>query len=128
MARPVVLDASAVMAVANAEPGAERVTPLLGGALISAVNTVEFMQKLVVQGLPIALPRLFLHSCRIEVVPLDLSLAARTAELLSTTRPFGLSFVDRACLALALARDAVVVTANRAWRELDLGLEIEVIR
>jgi PIN domain nuclease of toxin-antitoxin system len=50
------------------------------------------------------------------------------AELRSITRPFGLSLGDRACLALAIERKAAVYTTDRAWKNLDLGIEIEVIR
>jgi PIN domain nuclease of toxin-antitoxin system len=35
---------------------------------------------------------------------------------------------DRACLALAIERKAAVYTTDRAWKNLDLGIEIEVIR
>jgi uncharacterized protein with PIN domain len=46
-----VLDASAILAVINAEPGAEKLTPdLLAGAVGSAVNLAEVQTKLVSRG------------------------------------------------------------------------------
>ena len=44
------------------------------------------------------------------------------------TRPLGLSLGDRACLALAIQRKAVVYTTDAAWKNLNLGIEIKVIR
>jgi len=49
-------------------------------------------------------------------------------ELIAQTRPFSLSLGDRACLALALQRQATVYTTGRAWKNLDLGIKVEVIR
>ncbi len=45
-----------------------------------------------------------------------------------STRSIGLSLADRACLALALQSKAAVLTADRAWAGLVLGLDIQVIR
>ncbi len=47
----VVLDASAVLAVLNGEPGAGEVLPHLPGAYLSAVNAAEVAGKLVDGGL-----------------------------------------------------------------------------
>jgi len=47
----VVLDASAILAVINSEPGAEKLTPdLLARAVGSAVNLAEVQTKLVSSG------------------------------------------------------------------------------
>jgi PIN domain nuclease of toxin-antitoxin system len=48
--------------------------------------------------------------------------------LIDQTRHFGLSLGDRACLALAMERKATVYTTDKVWKNLDLGIEIVVIR
>jgi PIN domain nuclease of toxin-antitoxin system len=48
--------------------------------------------------------------------------------LREATRAAGLSLGDRLCLAAARARQARVLTADRSWAGLDVGVEIEVIR
>ena len=54
---------------------------------------------------------------------------ARVAgELIKRTKPFALSLGDRACLALAMERRTTVYTTDRAWKNLELGIPIEVIR
>lgn len=64
----------------------------------------------------------------LEVVPFTTADAARTAALLPHTQPLGLSFGDRACLALAQARQLPALTADRAWAALDCGIPIRLIR
>jgi PIN domain nuclease of toxin-antitoxin system len=39
-----------------------------------------------------------------------------------------LALADRACLATAMIRGCTVVTADRAWGALRLGVDVEVIR
>lgn len=51
-----------------------------------------------------------------------------TGELRLATKPQGLSLGDRACLALAQARNAIALTADRYWTMLDIGIEVERIR
>jgi PIN domain nuclease of toxin-antitoxin system len=40
----------------------------------------------------------------------------------------GLSLADRACLALAIALNAPVYTADRKWKNLNVGISIRMIR
>jgi PIN domain nuclease of toxin-antitoxin system len=44
------------------------------------------------------------------------------------TRSGGLSLADKACLALGRATGLAVLTADKVWMELGLGLEIRLIR
>jgi ribonuclease VapC len=71
-----------------------------------------------------------LDNLRLERVPFDERLAYRAGMLLPQTRAAGLSFGDRACLALALQLDAKAMTADRAWSRIAdaVGVEIELIR
>jgi ribonuclease VapC len=48
--------------------------------------------------------------------------------LRASSRAFGLSLCDRACLALAQSLALPALTADRSWARLDLGIAIEVIR
>jgi PIN domain nuclease of toxin-antitoxin system len=50
------------------------------------------------------------------------------AGLVPLTRKAELSLADRACLALALDLGGRPVTADRAWREIDVGLSVTLIR
>ncbi len=50
----VVMDASAVLALVRDEPGADKVTPHVGRAAISAVNLQEVVKELLLSGLDAA--------------------------------------------------------------------------
>lgn len=125
----VVLDASALLAMLRKEPGAARVGEMLEGALISAVNWSEVAGHYTRRGVDDQSVRNTLIALPIIVVPATADHALDAATLLPGTRAAGLSLGDRFCLALARAEGRPVLTADRAWAELDLeGVEIELVR
>ena len=62
------------------------------------------------------------------VTPLDEPTATRVGALREATRPRGLSLGDRACIALAEKLGLPALTADHAWADLDLGVEVVLIR
>jgi PIN domain nuclease of toxin-antitoxin system len=64
----------------------------------------------------------------VRVVEYDAGQAHITASLRPATKPLGLSLGDRACLSLALARQAAVLTGDRDWCKLKLGVEVLLFR
>ncbi len=121
-----VLDASAVLAVMLDESGATAVE--LDGALVSTVNWTEVAQRLVPLGVePRVLTARALAS-GLHIVPFDLEQAERAAALFVPTRAAGLSLGDRACLALGQVAGGQVVTADRAWVGLDVGVDVVLVR
>lgn len=124
----VVVDSSVLLAVAFDEPGAEAAAVALPGATISAVNASEVVAKFVEQGASREEAAESLDDFELRVAPFDRALAVSAGLLRPATRRAGLSLGDRACLALALLRDWPVITADRAWAELDIGVKVQVIR
>jgi ribonuclease VapC len=120
-----VLDASAVLALVRAEPGAEVVAEAIGGAICSAVNWGEAAEKILAAGGDPAVVRARLEALGAELVQYDVAQAEETARLRQPTRLAGLSLGDRACLALGRLRGLPVLTADRAWDDLE-NLEVEV--
>jgi ribonuclease VapC len=124
----VVLDASAAVALAHGEPGAEAVEPLVNGSCISTVNWSEVARVcLAVERDPEAL-RALLADAGCRTVDFTVDDATAAARLWRATRDAGLSLADRACLALAARLAVPAVTADRAWAELDVGVEVVVVR
>ena len=123
-----VLDSSAVLAVINAEPGAEYVIEMLDGALLSAVNHAEVVTKLVERGVTRDLARSTVLKIGVQVVEFGIDLADRTGELRRQTRHLGLSLADRACLALAESEGLPAVTADKKWASANLGIDVRIIR
>ncbi len=123
-----VLDSSAVLAVMNAEPGADAVIAVMADSMISTVNISEVIAKLVERGTTLDRARSSLRSFDLVIADFDLPLAETAGELRRSTKKAGLSIGDRACLALALRESAPVLTTDRAWAGLDLGIEVQIIR
>ena len=125
----IVLDASAILAVIIGEPGQEKLSPsLLADAVISTVNLAEVQGKL--ESLGWTPDEAWEDSTGLlrEAIPFTEPHARAAGELLAQTRSLGLSLGDRACLALGIALNAPVYTADRTWKKLKPGIPIHVIR
>lgn len=126
--RAYLLDASALLALFLQEDGWGKVEQVLGAAAISAVNLAEVVGKLHDRGASRDTIALNVADANLRVLVFDEPTAIRAAELRQQTRKLGLSLADRACLATAEASGRVVITADRAWSGLALGIAIEFIR
>lgn len=130
----VVLDASALLAYLMAEPGAEEVKRALTRiAAIGTVNYAEVLSKISDAGQDVdkAADRLTQHGLTgtaLLVLPLDEPQAREIARLRRQTRAKALPLGDRACLALGRALGLPVLTADRLWQSLKLGVEVRLIR
>jgi PIN domain nuclease of toxin-antitoxin system len=125
----IVLDASAILAIINSEPGAEKLTSeLLAKAVCSTVNLAEVQAELVSRGWPTNDAWEDATSPIGLAVPFSQEHAKVAGRLVALTRPLGLSLVDRACLALGVCLKAPVYTAEALWGKLKLGVRIHVSR
>ncbi len=127
MAR-VVLDASAILAFLHRETGAEAVREVMTDALVSTVNVAEVVAKLVERKMPARQSCEVVAGLTCRQVAFDTDLAYRTGILRGQTARLGLSLGDRACLALAERERLAVLTADRAWSELELDVDVELLR
>jgi ribonuclease VapC len=123
-----VLDASAVLALLHSEPGADAVVEALEHAAISTVNWWEVCQRSIAHAVDISDLRTDTEALGVQLMPFTVEDAEHAAELWSATRNLGLSLGDRACLGLARRLERPALTADRAWLDLDLGVEIRAIR
>ncbi|MEM1310629.1 MAG: type II toxin-antitoxin system VapC family toxin [Cyanobacteria bacterium P01_H01_bin.153] len=123
-----VLDASALLALVNQEPGQDIVAEVLAQACVSALNASELVAKLTDQSLSEAEVQEVLAALNLQIVAFDERQGLMAGYLRSQTKHLGLSLGDRTCLALGLLQQCKVITADKAWAKLDLGIEIQVIR
>ena len=128
MTDKIVFDSSAILALLKMEQGHEIVAENLERAIVSSVNFSEvvtvldrkgFGQEQVIKSLK----ETFLH-----IEDFDTEQAIVAARLDEITKAHGLSFGDRACLALAKSKNLPVLTADKVWKELELSVEVQLIR
>jgi PIN domain nuclease of toxin-antitoxin system len=123
-----VLDSSALLALLDAETGADKVAAVLMDAVIGTVNLAEVHSKLSERGQFGRQALVELLSVMEEVAPFTEEHAAITGHLRASTRHLGLSLGDRACLALGIALGVPVYTADGDWAKLQLPCVVRPIR
>ena len=124
----IALDASALLAFLFREHGHKRVAEIVDYACLSTVNLSEVLARFVRDGHDSNAVVAQIAATSIEIVPFGAQDAAIAASLVPTAQPLGLSFGDRACIALALSRNLKAVTADRIWSKLEVGVTIEIVR
>lgn len=124
----VVLDTSVVLVLLLDEPGADVVMEVLSDGVLSAVNLAEVLSKLTDRGADASGLTDDLVAAGMWVEPMTVTDAAEVAELRRIDQGRLLSLGDRCCLALGCRLAVPVLTADRAWSELDAGVEVQQVR
>jgi ribonuclease VapC len=123
-----VLDSSAILAFFQKEQGWEKVSAALPDGIVSSLILAEVVTRLTLGGGAPAQIIAVWDDLQLVVEPFDDGRARVAGLIVGKTRPFGLSLADRACLALALELGLPAITADRAWRDVKLGVEVVLIR
>ncbi|MER8595370.1 type II toxin-antitoxin system VapC family toxin [Mesorhizobium sp. M1182] len=126
--KPYVMDSSAALAILLNEQGTDNALGFALDAQCSSVNAAEIIAKLIDKGRSMEQAADDLASLGMPIAVFDDAMGIAAGQLRQLTRHRGLSLGDRACLALAIRENAIAVTADRDWGDLDVGCKIELIR
>lgn len=129
----VVLDASAVLALLQDEPGAKRIAEVLdtdpGGRLVmSVVNLAEVYWKVRCKGGSVAAVAQALQRLRIELFHATEEDARSSATIVATAESKGISLGDRCCLALGARLGFPVLTTDQRWARLKVPMLVILAR
>jgi ribonuclease VapC len=122
----VLLDASAVLAWLQREPGGAEVKHLMDGGFVTAANWSEVLQKVRQHGGDSDEVSLLLRALGLRVIDVTRADGERAAQLWNRSNP--LSLADRLCLAMAHRLGLPAVTAESRWTQSDSGVDVRVIR
>ena len=124
------LDASALIALYYQETGNAIVRAAVSeGAAINTANLCEVASRLLDDGVRSRAVSILIDSVNLDVILVNQQVAMLAAEYRSATRHIGLSLGDRLCLATAKLYGLPALTADQAWRTLEIpNLTVEFIR
>src|SRR3546814_11981268 len=123
-----VLDASAVLAVIQEEPGAERIEAHLDTGCISAVTLAEIVGKLQDRGLGDNEIDELIALLDLDKRVLDKEGAVFMGKLRQSTKVAGLSLGERSCLALAHYPGRTALNMARARQSYKIDVATEFTR
>ena len=132
MSQVTVLDASAILAFLQSEPGDEIVRQALQDdqCLVSAANHSEVIAKAIDRGADALALQVVLAELGYTIVDVKAEDGTQAGLMRNITRKIGLSLGDRLCLATAQRLQARVLTADRPWLTVApaLGIHVQCIR
>lgn len=124
-----VLDASALLALIHEEPGADLVAAAMDGSIVGTPNLAEVIGKLVDVQIDASAVRQLVVAAGVTIAALTADDAELVGALRAITGGQQLSLGDRCCLALAIrSTPPIVMTADHVWADLELPIEVRLIR
>lgn len=125
-----VIDASALLAFLKDESvSLHDLESLLPKSLISSVNACEVATVMLRLGIPFGTIEELIDETVGQIIPFNKEHYLLAASLYKTTKQYGLSLGDRACLALAQQTNLPVYTSDQIWRKLKIeNIQINIIR
>ncbi len=132
MSAVTVLDASAILAFLQGEPGEEMLRLALQSnrCVVTAANQSEVIAKILDSGVEAEAITTMMGQLAYTVIDITAEDGEFSGWMRNQTRTIGMSVGDRLCLAAAKRLKTAVLTSDRPWLTMaqPLGLDIRCIR
>jgi len=129
MSNIIVFDSSAFIALLAKEKGFETIQTHLRNAVISSVNVAEIYKYCIdVQKLTESECQDIIAMSGIKIIDFDEKQSLITAKIYPTTKKYGLSIGDIACVSLAIINNCPIITCDRIWKNIKLNVEFIMVR
>lgn len=122
------IDSSALLAMMQDAPGGSLVGVKLHHSAISALNLSQVLEYCCEHGIEAEGMVENLVALGLRIEPFGLDDARKVAEITRENPGSSLGLGDLACLALAARLEVPALTADRSWLEVEIGVEIRVLR
>ena len=122
-----VVDTTAVLAIARGEDGAEEAEQRARGGLLGMATFVEAAARGEELGFETSTTLALISRLGLTLAPVDRATADQAAALWKA-RKQNLSLGDRLCIGLARASGLPVLTGDRRWTSLELGVSVVLFR
>ena len=110
------------------EPGGEQIGRILTDSAVTSVNLAEVVARFTELDMPDDDIAKIVDGLDCEIVAVSREVGLLGGLLRASTRRRGLSLGDRICLAFAKIEGLPVYTADRPWADLDIGVDVRLIR
>ncbi len=125
----IVLDASALIALFAKENGYLKIKQHMKDGIISSVNIAEVYKFCIeTQKLTEDEAKALVTLSDIKIVDFCSAQALISANIITHTKPYGLSLGDRSCIALAMLKNYPILTCDTIWQKLDLDVQFIMAR
>ena len=128
MANKFILDASALLVLIYNEKADCDIGNYLSNSVMHIVNISEVLTVLYRDGMPVEIAEDMIKSMLPEIIYSSFKEASEAAQIKCANKKYGISSGDSFCLAAAKMHNYTIVTADKIWKDLDLNLEIILVR
>ncbi len=122
------IDSSALLAVIYNERGMEKAQEYFENSYMSVVNAAECFIVLNKNGMPFDIAQNLLESIISKFIPLEYNDAKIIAQIKNTNKDISLSLGDSTCIAIGNKLDLQIITADKAWLQVQSKSKIICIR
>ena len=123
--RKVIFDSSAFITTITKEKGWIEAKQYFSSGVMSTVNLLEVYKYCIgKQDMTLEESKALVKICGIDIYDFTAEQSLLASNILASNMKLGISLADSCCLALGMVTGFPIITCDKIWQKLDLGLTI----